>query len=339
MTKMNILIDMPVYESGLEALKAIPGVTVRLVNNPADIDRPLPAELLQDCDALFCTIPPTNLIDATQLKFIQISSAGYTQLLGRGLNERHIRAANALGVFDVPIAEWNIAMMVNMARDMRGMIQNQDAGHWDRSARFQREIRGSVVGIWGYGGLGRETARLAKALGMKVHVLARSIVGPRKDVYCVPGTGDPAGVLPDKVFGTQEKNSFLQGLDYLVLAMPQTPANVGLLGENELRQMKDTAFLLNPARGPLVQEQALVAALENHIIAGAALDTHYYYPMPAEHPLWGMPNVIMTPHIAGSSLSPRFLERVWDIFVQNMQRLTSGKPLLNELLPDKLDGH
>jgi len=100
--------------------------------------------------------------------------------------------------------------------------------------------------------------------------------------------------------------------------------------------LRPTAYVLNPARGPLIQEQVLLAALRDGWIAGAALDTHYYYPMPPEHPLWQMPNTIMTPHISGSSGSPFFLERIWDILVQNVERLQQGQPLLNELRPEDL---
>lgn len=335
---MNIVIDMRIHPGALEELQALPGVAIRLAEPPEERVRPLQPELIRDCDALFCTFPPENLHEMAALKFIQISSAGYTQLIGKGLGARNIRAANALGVFDIPIAEWNLAMMVNLARDMRGMMHNQDAERWDRSARYQREVRGSTVGIWGYGGIGRETARLAKAFGMQVHVLTRSGVRPRENVYCVPGTGDPQGVLPDQIFHSSQKEQFLRGLDFLVLAMPQTAANTGLIGEAELRLLKPSAFLLNPARGPLVDEHALIDALRNRRIAGAALDTHHFYPMPAGHPLWQMPNVLMTPHISGSSLNPRFLERVWDIFVQNIRRLIRYEPLLNELPPEELDG-
>lgn len=335
---IDILVDMRVHAPALDVLKDIPGVAVRLVESPEERARPLPPELIRHCDVLFCTFPPENLHEMTALKFIQISSAGYTQLLCRGLNERNIRASNALGVFDVPIAEWNVAMMINLARDVRGMMHNQDDERWDRSARYQHEIRGSIAGIWGYGGIGRETARLAKALGIEVHVLTRTGVRPRKDVYCVPGSGDPEGILPNRVFRPDETEEFLRGLDFLILAMPQTGATTGIVGEKELRWLKPTAFLLNPARGPLVNEEALVDALRSKRIAGAALDTHHHYPMPAGHPLWHMPNVIMTPHISGSSLSPRFLERVWDIFVQNIRRLTRNESLLNELSASELDG-
>lgn len=334
---MNILIDLPVYVPILDAIKALPGLNVNLVDPPEERLRPLPQELIADCDALLCTFPPENHQKMHQLKYIQISSAGYKQLIGQGLPNRNIRACNALGVFDVPIAEWNMAMMVNLARDMRKMMHNQCEQIWDRSARFQHEIRGAVVGIWGYGGIGRETARLAKALGLKVHVLSRNGIKARIDIYSVAGTGDPEGVLPDKVFLSGEKEEFLKGLDFLIIAMPQTDHNEGIIGEPELKMMKKGSFLLNPARGPLVNEQALLKALEQNWIAGAALDTHYYYPMPPDHPLWKMPNVILTPHISGSSSSPRFLERVYDIFFQNLKRWQKGVPLLNELSVDDLD--
>jgi phosphoglycerate dehydrogenase-like enzyme len=328
---MNIVIDMPVFGPMLEKLKSLPNINVRLVENPEEKVRTLPSELVRDCDALFCTFPPENHQEIENLKFIQISSAGYTQLIGKGFPERNVSTANALGVFDIPIAEWSIAMMINLARDVPQMIHNQDNGIWDRSARFQHEIRDSIVGVWGYGGIGRETTRLAKALGMKVHVLTRAGIKERSNTYFVDGTSDPEGLLPDKVFTMANKNEFFKDLDFLVLAIPQTKENEGIMDESDFAQLKNSVFLLNPARGPLINEKALTNALLNKQIAGAALDTHYYYPMPPEHPFWKMPNVILTPHISGSSASPKFLERVWDIFVKNIIRLQNGEPLLNEL--------
>lgn len=336
---MNILIDMPLFEPKLNELNAIRGVKVKLVEPPEEHLRPLPPALIRDCDVLFCTFPPENHREMTRLKLIQISSSGYKQLIGQGFGKRGIRTCNALGVFDIPIAEWNIAMMINLARDMRRILHNQDDRIWDRSARFQHEIRGSVVGIWGYGGIGRETARLAKAMGLKVHVLSRKGIKPRQNVYCVEGTGDPLGVLPDKVFLIEEKEAFLRSLDYLIIAMPQTDSNEGIMDKEAFAALKPTAFVLNPARGPLIEERALLDALRNGQIAGAALDTHYYYPMPEEHPLWQMRNVMLTPHISGSSASPRFLERVWDIFVHNVKRLVSEKELLNELSKEDIADH
>ncbi len=271
------------------------------------------------------------------LRLVQLFSSGYTQLHGRGLVRRGVRACNARGVHDTTIAEWNIAMMINLARDLRRMIHQQEQGLWQRDEpRFQNALRDRVLGIWGYGGIGRETARLAKALGMKVHVLTRQGITPRTGFYSIPGTGDDAGTLPDRRFIVGDEDGFLRDLDFLVLAMPQTAANTGIIGECELRLMKPTAFLLNPARGPLVQEAALIRALDERWIAGAALDTHHHYPMPPDHPLWRMPHVIMTPHISGSDKSPHFLDRVWDLAAQNIARLLAGEPLWNEIAAAEL---
>jgi phosphoglycerate dehydrogenase-like enzyme len=218
------------------------------------------------------------------------------------------------------------------------MIRNQEGGLWERSAVFQREIRGARIGIWGYGGIGRETARLAKAFGLSVSVLSRRGITPRREVYCIAGTGDPEGVLPDKVFSYEQKSDFLSDIDFLILSMPLTRSTKGIVGESELQALSRSAFILNPARGPLIDEGALLKALREGWIAGAALDTHYYYPMPSDHPLWYFPNVIMTPHISGSSQSPHFVERVWEIFIGNVNRLLTGLPLLNELTFAQLAG-
>ena len=333
----NVLIDMPVESSALTRLQALPGVTVRLVE-PKEESRPVPVDIIRDVHLLFCTFPPANFSEMNCLKLIQISTAGYGQLCNLGLVEKGVRACNALGIYDVPIAEWNVAMMVNLARNLRQMIRNQDAQIWDRSAVFQKEIRGMTVGIWGYGGIGRETARLAKALGMMVHVISRNPVSLRVNTFHLPGVGDPEGVLPDRVFLAGQGLEFLAGLDFLVLAMPLTKKTEGIIGERELSALPRTACVLNPARGPLIKEEALLTALREGWIAGAALDTHYYYPMPPEHPLWRFPNVILTPHISGSSLSPHTTERSWQIFLQNVERYISGKALLNELTQSQLEG-
>jgi phosphoglycerate dehydrogenase-like enzyme len=335
---MKLLIDVPVDENALARIRATLPCEVDCLVPPAEKAREVDPEKLKDADILFCSIPPKNLGDMKALRWIQIASAGYTQLFGLDLPAKGIRATNALGCFDVPIAEWNVAMMVNLARDCRQMIRNQEAAVWDRSAIFQREIRGLTLGLWGYGGIGRETARLAKHMGLKVHVMTRNGVGPRGNNYTVSGTGDPEGVLPDRVFKSGEEQAFLSGLDFLVLALPMTKASEGMIGERELQALPRHAYVLNPSRGPIIQEQALVRALQEKWIAGAALDTHYKYPMPPEHPLWKFPNVIFTPHISGSSLSPRFKDRLWDIFSQNVARYVRGEALLNELTPAQLAG-
>lgn len=324
----NILVYHAVDPHGLERLRSLPGVAVEVVD-PLQSPRELPAELVRRQHVLFCKVPPRNFDDCSSLELLQIATAGYDHLHHLKLGERPLRVCNARGIFDMAIAEWCLAMMVNLTRDLRGMIRNQEHGVWDRADRFQFEVRGKTVGFWGYGGIGRETARLAKAFGMRVHVFARSGVGPRHDTYTPAGTGDPEGVLPDQVFTSGRELEFLATLDFLVLALPLTGTSRGLIGEKELKALKKSAFVLNPARGPIIQEEALLTALRSGSIAGAALDTHYYYPMPADHPLWRFPNVILTPHISGADHSQNFLPRMWDLFTQNVHRHLSGEPLLN----------
>jgi phosphoglycerate dehydrogenase-like enzyme len=324
----QILVTIGVDPAALERLKALPGVAVEL-RGPFEKRAELPAELLRQTHILLCKAPPQNFDELTKLQMMQIATVGYEHLADLKLGGRPYPVCNARGIFETAIGEWNIAMMVNLARDLRGMIRHQDLGIWDRAPRFQQEIRDKVVGLWGYGGIGRETARLAKVFGMKVHVMTRSGIKPRRDAYLLPGTGDPDGVLPDQVFTNDQRQAFLTGLDFLILALPRTANSTGLIGENELEALPRTAYVLNPARGAIIAEQALLKALREGWIAGAALDTHYAYPLPAEHPLWRFPNVILTPHVSGTDQSDLFPARIWDLFVQNVERFLAGKPLLN----------
>lgn len=324
----NILLDLPLEEPALHRLRELPGVRVQALP-PRGPDEPADAALLRGQHVLLCKIPPKNFDDLADLELMQLATVGYEHLRHLGLADRPVRVCNARGLFDSAIAEWNLAMMINLTRDLPAMLHNQGRAVWDRAARFQQEVRGRVVGLWGYGGIGRETARLAKALGLTVHVCTRSAVGPRRDTYVLPGTGDPEGVLPDRTFGTGQELEFLAGLDFLILALPHTQRTTGLIGPRELRALPETAFLLNPARGPIVQEQSLLTALRERWIAGAALDTHFVYPLPPEHPLWHMPNVILTPHISGADHSRDFPARMADLFVQNVERYLAGRSLLN----------
>src|ERR1700683_5320260 len=183
---MNILIDMPVDVGALEHLRSIRGLSVRLIE-PEEHVRPIAPEIIGDVEILFGEFPPENLWYMRVLKLMQIPTAGHNQLHHLDLPARGIRACNARGNFDVPIAEWNIAMIVSLARNLGKMIRNKDTGRWDRSACFQREIRGSIVGLWGYGGIGRETARVAKAMGLRVHVLCPKPVCPPPSLSRVSG--------------------------------------------------------------------------------------------------------------------------------------------------------
>ncbi|MDZ4402643.1 D-2-hydroxyacid dehydrogenase [Prosthecobacter sp.] len=299
-------------------------------------DAPWPEDDADKVEVMFCTHAPPNIAAFKNLRWLQIESAGFSHLFPHRLGERGVLVTNARGIFDCPIAEWNIAMMINLVRDVRTLIRHQDAGIWERSAQFTGEVRGKTVGIWGYGGIGRETARLAKTMGMTVHVLTRSGVKSRADSTFIAGTGDLDGSLPDRYFTEEETTAFLSGLDFLILALPLTTKTEGIIGEPELRTLPRGAFVLNPARGTLIREAALLAVLRDGHLGGAAIDTHYQYPLPPEHPLWAFPHVILTPHISGTSFSPNYSAGLLNIFRQNARRFAAGEPLLNVIPPDDL---
>ena len=326
-------IDLP----RLTKLRALPNTRVDVIEcDDEEENWHLPDDRASQTHLLVSCAAPDNLDAMSSLRLLQISSVGFGQLIGLRLAERGICACNAAGVFDVPIAEWNVAMMINLARDVPGMIRNQQSQIFDRASRFQNELSGRTVGLWGYGGIGRETARMAKLLSLKVHAMTREGVQSRTQMYCVPGHGDPEGTLPDQVFVPGQEREFLENLDFLIMAMPLTAATEGLIGDEYLKMLPSRAFVLNPARGPLIREQSLLRALSEGWIAGAALDTHYYYPLPPEHPLWHFSNVIITPHVSGSNLSPHFKTRLWDIILENSRRFIADEPLLNQLTARQL---
>lgn len=330
---LNILIDVPVHPAGKKCLEAT-DVHVTILP-PAKAHETSPRELdpamLARQHVMLCDQLPANHQEMTQLKMLQLASAGYGQILKMGLPQRGVKSCNASGVFDTAIAEWCVSMMINTRRDLRTMIRHQENGVWDRSPIHQQQIRGQVVGFWGYGGLARESARLCKAMGMTVHVLTRNGVKPLQHRYVVPGTSDVSGTVADRVFVESQKREFLNGIDFLVMALPLSDATRGICGRDDLRALRPHAIVLNPARGPLIQEEALLEAIREKWIAAAALDTHYHYPMPADHPLWYLDNVIMTPHISGSSGGDYFQVRLWELFNENIRRLLGNEPLLNEL--------
>jgi phosphoglycerate dehydrogenase-like enzyme len=333
---LNILIALDVHPHYLAAVRdATAGGIVDCIA-PFPPGTALPDPQVVDRTVLFANFPPQNLAQMRQLKWFQLGSAGYEQLLGFPLREMGVSVTSGSGVNDVPIAEWCVMMMLLFERDLPDMLEMQRGRGWERKARYQSELRGRRVGILGYGNIGREVARLCHSLGLEVWTLSRGAIGPRTNRFAVPGTGDPEGVLPQRTFSLRQMDSFLPHLDYLVITLPFTPGTRNILREQELRMMRPSAVLLNPSRALLIKEEALVRALQEQWITGAALDVHYQYPLPPEHPLWSLPNVILTPHISGSADSRHYLSRLWKLFAMNLERYLQGRPLLNELALDDL---
>lgn len=326
---LNVLVAQPVHEEWLARVRAAAPDAVVDCRDPIAPGERLPTAELRDRTVLFTDHPPANAEELTALRWLQLGSAGYQQLAGAPLPDG-VRVATASGVNDVPIAEWCVLMMLTLGRRLPDQLRDQAARRWHRDTAYQVELRGRRVGIFGYGSIGREVARLSRGLGLEVWALSRSGFGPRADRYEPSVDGDRAAG-PDRGFRPAELPEFLAGLDVLVITAPLTDETRGTFGAKELALLPPRAVLLNPARAHLVDEAALLDALRSGRLAGAALDSHYREPMPPDDPFWTAPNTVVTPHVSGSTGSPHFAARLWELFALNLGRFRSGAPLLNEI--------
>ena len=265
-------------------------------------------------------LPPERLRLAKRLKWVHSTAAGVAQLMYPELRNSGIIVTNASGVHAIPMAEHVVGMMVALARDfpgaMRYQLRRQWAQQeiWDGPAR-PRELAGSVVLLVGFGAVGRAIAGRLRPFGMTIWAVTRS------------GNADPA--LATRVFAAAQLDSALPRADFVVLAAPQTPETHHLIGERQLALMKPAAFLINVARGSLVDETALIAALQRRAIAGAGLDVTAEEPLPSSSPLWSLENVLVTPHTSGAS--ERLWEREGELLLDNLERWFSGQPLRNQV--------
>jgi phosphoglycerate dehydrogenase-like enzyme len=196
------------------------------------------------------------------------------------------------------------------------------------------ELNGKTIGIVGYGSIGRHVARLADVFGMRVLAMKRN--PQHADVgFQFTDVGDPEGALPDRYYTPHQLHALLSESDVVLIAVPLTPQTQELFDEAAFQAMKSTAFLVNIARGGVCKETALIDALKQQRIAGAALDVFHQEPLPPDHPLWHLPNTFISPHIAG--LTPHYNERAATIFEENLRRYLAGEPLYN--IVDKTEGY
>ena len=287
---------------------------------------------------------PRNALEvAPRLRWLQLHSAGINHILDHRIMRRDVDIARDVaittvsGIHATPIAEYVFASILAHRWRVPMWTQCQREARWpsDRWNLYARpELRDSTLGIIGYGSIGREVGRLGKAFGMRVLALRRS-PGQAKDGYASERTGDRDGVIPERFFAPSKLCEMLPECDYVVVALPLTPETEQLIGEAELRAMKPSAYLVNIARGAIVDEAALVRALREGWIAGAGLDVFEQEPLPDESSLWAMENVLISPHVAG--FTPRYDERAVTLFVENLHRYLSSEPLLN--LVDKARGY
>ena len=282
-------------------------------------------------------LPPDALDIAPGLRWLQLHSAGANHIQGHPIMDSDIEITTVSGIHATPIAEYVFASMLahRWRVPMWTHCQRQGkwpAGRWNLYAR--PELRGTTLGIVGYGSIGREVGRLGRAFGMRVLALRRS-TDRAKHGYAVEGTGDPAGAIPERFYSPDALHEMLSECDYVVVTLPLTPETTHFIGPAELRVLKPTAYLVNISRGAVIDEQALVQALRDGSIAGAGLDVFEQEPLPSESPLWDLENVLISPHVAG--FTPHYNERATALFAQNLHRYLTGEPLLNKV--DKARGY
>jgi len=251
-----------------------------------------------------------DLPHLTRLRWLHTFSIGVDHPAFLRVVERGITLTNGAGTQSIPIAQYVLLMMLHHAKGMTNWERAQARHEWSRHG--SEELTGKTVALLGAGGIGGEVARLAKALRMDVIALRRS----RTPVEHV-----------DELLRPGEEGELCARADFLVICAPLTRETKGVIGTAELARMKPSAYLINVARGPLVDERALIAALRENRIAGAALDVFEVEPLPAEHELWTLPNVVITPHLSPSS--PMHIVRGTDLFIENLRRFVAGEPLQN----------
>jgi phosphoglycerate dehydrogenase-like enzyme len=276
---------------------------------------------IADTDILVAHIlRPEQLAVAHKLKWIHSFAAGVTQLMFPEVRRSGIEVTNASSVHCVPIAQHILGAIIALARRFPDCFRHQQQGRWAQRELWSapvrpRELRGQVVLFVGFGAIGRETARLVRPLEMRIWAATR--------------TGCADSELAEKSFSSAKLHEALPEADYIVVAAPETPETRGMIGAAELAMMKPSAYFVNVARGAIVDEPALISALQRQAIAGAALDVTAREPLPPESPLWQLDNVLITPHVSG--LSDRTWARQQELLIENLERWFSGRGLLNRV--------
>lgn len=250
---------------------------------------------------------------ARRVRWVHALSAGVEKVLFPELIASDVPLTNGRGVFTDALAEFVIASIFFFAKDLRRLVRSQEAGRWEH---FDIEmVRGRVLGILGYGDIGRETARLARALGMKVVAARRSATAAQSDANL------------ERAYPLEQLREMLAASDYVLVALPLTAETRGLVGEAELNAMKSSAVILNVGRGPVIVEKALIAALTARRIRGAALDVFDEEPLPPGHPFYALDNVLLSPHSADHT--PGWADQAMLVFLDNFERFRNGQPLRN----------
>jgi len=329
---VEVLITIPFEEPLLTQLINVSpqlNITVLKARKPEEI----PPEILTRTEVLY-----TNRIlplpeHAPNLRWIQFHWAGIDHALDAPiLMVPDVVGTHLSGASASQMAEFALTMMLALGHHLPDLNSLQKQSEWppERWERFTPlELRDSTVGIIGYGSVGRQIARLLYGFGATILAAKRDAMHPEDDGYIPEGLGDPNGDYVHRLYPTQALQSMLKECDFVIVTTPITPETRNLLGPPELAVFKPTAYLIDIGRGGVIDQAALITALREHKLAGAALDVFPEEPLPADSPLWKLPNVILSPHIAGYSSA--YDARAVALFAENLTRYLAGLPLYNQI--------
>lgn len=324
---VNVVVTLDFPPSFIEQVRSVDSHVVVHHHPVAGPEDEVPADVLRAAEVLYTGDVLPGPDTAPALRWVQLDTSGIDHVRPTPLWDSDVVITTLGGVSPAPLAEWVLMMLLAHAHHLRDTEALAAGRQWpSREDRWKllmpRDLRTCTVGIVGYGSIGREVARLAQAFGMKVLAVRRDPggaggerFGERQEPDAVPTVG-PAGL-----------HQVLAASDYVVLTVPLTPTTNGMIGQDELRAMKPGSVLINGSRGGVVDEVALVAALDQGQLDLVASDVFAEEPLPAEHPLWSHPRSVVTPHVAG--FAPDYLDMVVALFTQNLRRYLDGLPLLN----------
>lgn len=333
---IHVLIALPFPPPLVERLRSVsPRLEVRV--EPARDPDEIPTEALQEAEILYTARAIPDPEQVPELRWIQFHYAGIDHATDHPLvRSESVQITTLSGAAVSQMAEFALMSMMALGRHLLRMIEDKSKAEWSAD-RFQRfspiELRDSTVGIVGYGSIGREIARLCRAFGAEVLAVKRDLMHLEDESYLDEGMGDPRAELVNRIYPPQAVASMAALCDFLVITVPLTAETRGMIGAKVLAEMPATAYLIDISRGGIVDHGALIEALQEGAIAGAALDVYPVEPLPTGSPLWKMPNVVLSPHVAGAS--PRYYEQATDLFATNLRRYLAEEPLLNIYDPDR----
>jgi phosphoglycerate dehydrogenase-like enzyme len=287
---------------------------------------------LGDCDAMCAyTIPKELVKRAPRLRWLHCMAAGLDYILKTGMfDDANLVLTNTSGASAAMIGEYILMSMLLHSHQHHVSIRAQVRHQWTPISHYFNKadtLRGKTLGVIGYGAIGREAARLAQGFAMEVLALKRDPDVHADPRFSFPDVGDPQGRIPSRWFGPEQCAELMALSDFIAVTLPLTAETRNFIGARELAAARPGAYLVNVGRGEVIDQAALMDALGSGRLGGAGLDVMVPEPLPRDHPLWDMDNVVLTPHIAGPNR--RYQDDCIRIFAENLRRLTTGRDLIN----------